>query len=139
MMEILNFVTQNLTKYLPFTKILTYMHDFKKLLVWKKARVLVKDIYIAANKFPRVEERGLSIQMKRCSVSIPSNIAEGCGRGTKKQLNYFLDVSLGSAYELETQILLGTDLEYIDQETSTKLINQTTEVCKMLAGFKKSL
>ena len=115
------------------------MHDFRKLEVWKKSRILVKQIYLTVNEFPKVETFGLMAQMKRCAVSIPSNIAEGCGRNSNKQYAYHLNIALGSAFELETQILIGSDLEYMDQATGEKLVEQTHEIIKMLIGLTKSI
>jgi len=115
------------------------MHDFRKLEVWKKSRSLVSDIYIRANQLPKEEVFGLTSQIKRSAVSIPSNIAEGCGRGTNKQLTYHLDIALGSAFELETQILLASDLNYLNTADSEKLVLQIQEIIKMIIGLKKTI
>ena len=80
----------------------TYMHDYKKLTVWIKSRELVKNIFTFSNAFPQNEKFGFTSQLKRSVISIPSNIAEGYGRDSIKQLNYSLNVALGSATELET-------------------------------------
>ena len=85
------------------------MHDYFKLEVWNKSRALVKDIYSVTALLPNDETFGLISQMKRSSISIPSNIAEGCGKGSKKQFKYHLEVALGSSFELSTQILLAYD------------------------------
>ncbi len=111
------------------------MHDFRKLGVWNKSRDFVKIVFERINTFPKEERFGLVSQMKRSTISIPSNIAEGCGRGSNKQLNYHLDVALGSAFELETQILVASDLEYLNADD----LNRIQEIEKMIIGLKKSL
>ena len=115
------------------------MHDFRKLLVWQKSMSLVKEVFVAVNKFPKEEVFGLTSQIKRSVVSIPSNIAEGCGRGTDKQLKYHLEVALGSAFELETQLQIGSDLNYLNKNEAQDLISKTQEISKMISGLKKSL
>ena len=115
------------------------MHDFKKLEVWRKARVVAKDIYICCQSFPKEEIFGLTSQIKRSVISIPSNIAEGCGRDSKKQFSYHLNVALGSTFELETQLLIAKDLEYLKEEDQEKLITKLEEIAKMIFGLKKSL
>ena len=115
------------------------MHDFKKLAVWQKSRILVKDVYESTDDFPKEEIFGLLSQIKRSSISIPSNIAEGCGRGTNKQLKYHLEVALGSSFELETQILLANDLRFLSKQKSESIIEKIEEVSRMIAGFIKSL
>ena len=88
------------------------MHNYLELNVWKKARVLVKKVYELTAEFPTDERFGLISQLRRCSVSIPSNIAEGSGRGSNKDFARFLSISMGSAFELETQLWLSLDLEF---------------------------
>ncbi|MBN1820679.1 MAG: four helix bundle protein [Prolixibacteraceae bacterium] len=78
------------------------MKNFKKLKVWEKSIELVKNIYLNTNSFPKEEIYSLTSQIRRSAISIPSNIAEGAGRGTKKEFNNFLNITLGSTYELET-------------------------------------
>lgn len=85
------------------------MQDYKKLNVWQKAHLLAVDIYQATNSFPRNELFGITSQIRRASVSIPANIAEGCGRGSNAELSRFLEFSLGSANELEYQLLLSNN------------------------------
>lgn len=93
------------------------MHIYKKLKVWQKSIDLVKDIYSLTKTFPRTEQFGLTSQINRCAVSIPCNIAEGCGRSTDKQLNYFIEISMGSCAELETLLILASNLNFIENET----------------------
>lgn len=115
------------------------MQDYKTLVVWQKAHQLVLDVYRASRQFPDDELYGLISQIRRSSSSIPTNIAEGCGRGTNADLRRFLQIGMGSAFELEYQILLAYDLDYLDKTLADKLSEQTVEVKKMLTGFIKSL
>jgi len=86
------------------------MRDYRQLQVWLDARQLALEVYAATSKFPREERFGLSSQMQRASVSITSNIAEGCGRGSKKELARFLEIARGSAFELESRIDIAVGL-----------------------------
>lgn len=115
------------------------MHNFKELIVWQKSRELVKDIYILTEKFPNDEKFGLTSQIKRAAVSIASNIAEGSGRGSDKECVRFLDMANGSAFELETQLYLAFDLSFIDEDLLNKILEQVTEVQKLIYGFKTRL
>ena len=115
------------------------MHNFRELKVWQKARQLVRQVYITTKTFPKEELFALTIQMRRSAISIVSNIAEGCGRSSDKQLAYFLDISRGSASELECQLLLSFDLGYIDNESLQELFRNLEEIQRMVQGFKKSL
>jgi len=114
------------------------MHRFQELLVWQKARKLVKHTYQISSDFPKQEMFGLTAQMRRASVSVPSNIAEGCGRGTNAQFNHFLNIASGSAAELSTQFYLAFDLGFINEEIFNKSLNQSDEIQKMLYGLMKS-
>jgi four helix bundle protein len=89
------------------------MHNFKELKVWQEAMSLAKDVFVITRNFPSEEKFGLTSQINRCSVSVPSNIAEGAGRQSDKEFNQFLNIALGSSYELETQLLLSNDFNYI--------------------------
>jgi four helix bundle protein len=114
-------------------------HNFKNLEIWKKSRALVKEVYHLTNDFPSEEKFGLTLQIRRSSISVPSNIAEGCGRGTDKQLIQFLNISIGSLCELETHIYSANDLEFIDNQVNNKIIQEIAEVRKMVMGFKNSI
>ncbi len=92
------------------------MHKFKELSVWQKSRTLVKDIYDLTKSFPNEEIYGLTSQIRRATVSIPTNIAEGAGRRTNPQFANFLDIALGSAIEVENLLILSNDLEFISDE-----------------------
>ncbi|MCK5169128.1 MAG: four helix bundle protein, partial [Bacteroidales bacterium] len=89
------------------------MHNFKELIVWQKARKLVKEIYLILKSFPEDEKYGIISHIRRASISIPANIAEGAGRNTDNDFGRFLDIANGSSFELETLIILSFDLEYL--------------------------
>ena len=114
------------------------MHDFKKLIVWQKSRIFVKDIYILTQKFPAEEKFGLISQIRRAAVSIPSNIAEGAGRNTKNDYAHFVDIANGSACEVETQLYIALDLNYISQQEFEKINSDLQDIEKMLYNFKLS-
>ncbi|WP_316828213.1 four helix bundle protein [Pedobacter miscanthi] len=115
------------------------MHNFKELKVWQKSIDLAVDVYKASSFLPVDERYGLISQMKRCSVSIPSNIAEAAGRGTSAQFKYFLSISQGSAFELETQLIISNRLDLLDDELSADLIEKTTEIQKMVYALDRSI
>ncbi len=114
-------------------------HNFRNLGIWKKSKVLVKDIYITTNSFPNSEIFGLTNQIRRSAVSIPSNIAEGCNLMTSKQLVKHLYIAMGSAGELETQLELASDLGFLPVDNSKQLIIRLTEIQKMIIGFVKKI
>ena len=108
---------------------------YTELNVWIESRRLTAEIYSVTKNFPKEEQYGLSNQMRRCAVSVPSNIAEGCGRNHKKDSLQFFYISRGSLYELETQLYLSNDLNFISpMELENLLINLET-VRKLLNGF----
>ncbi|MBM7557064.1 four helix bundle protein [Halanaerobacter jeridensis] len=111
------------------------MKNHKELVVWQKAVDLVKIIYELTGDFPKSEEYGLSNQLRRAAVSVPSNIAEGAGRRSKKDFVWFLDIAMGSLSELETQLIIAKKLDYIDDIKSDKLV----EIKKMLLGLIKAV
>jgi len=115
------------------------MHNFRELKVWQRSKVLVKDIYILTKKFPSDERFGLTNQLRRAAVSVPSNIAEGCGRGTDKQLIHFLNIAIGSLCEIETQLILSCDLEFIEEKELKTLISEVDQIQKMGYNLKKRL
>ena len=114
-------------------------HNFLNLEIWKRSRKLVKRIYSISKSFPSEEKFGLSAQLRRCSISVPSNIAEGCGRGTDPQLAHFLDVATGSLCELETQVYLSLDLEFINKKEAIELVREITEIRKMTQSFRSGI
>jgi|LSQX01.1.fsa_nt_gb four helix bundle protein len=115
------------------------MHKFKELIVWQKGMNLVKEIYGITHSFPDNELFGITSQMKQSAISIPSNIAEGCGRNTDKELNHFLNIANGSSFELETLVILSFDLGYLEQEEFNFLDSLLDEIQKMIYGFKQSI
>ena len=115
------------------------MHNFKELKVWQKAIDLAVDIYKATALLPIDEKFGLTSQMKRCSVSISSNIAEGSGRGSTPQFKHFLNISQGSAFELETQLIISNRLGLLNDELEKNLIEKATEIQKMIYSLERKL
>lgn len=112
------------------------VHNFRKMDVWKNAMELTKSVYKMLAEIPMDEKFGLKSQISRCAVSIASNIAEGSGRSTDKDFSHFLSMSLGSCYELETQLILIQDIFNINCE---KIIVDCQQVQKMIVGFKNNL
>jgi four helix bundle protein len=108
------------------------VRDYKKLNVWEKSHELALDIYKASANFPKDEVYGLSSQMRRACVSIPSNLAEGCGRKGDTELSYFIQIALGSSNELEYQLLLAHDLQFINNELFNNLNDQVDHIRRML-------
>lgn len=115
------------------------MKDFRKLQVWEKSHQLALAIYKATKDFPKSELYSLSSQIRRSATSIPSNIAEGSGRGSDADLRRMLQIAFGSASELEYQLLLAHELEFIDEASYKKLDSQITEIKRMLSSLMKKL
>jgi len=111
------------------------MNRFKNLNIWKRAVVLATEVYKITQRFPDEEKYGLISQLRRCVVSISSNIAEGAVRNTDKDFKRFLSIAYGSSYELETQIIIATNLEFIDELKSEKLCGEINELQKMIYSF----
>ena len=109
--------------------------NYTDLDVWVNARKLVTDVYQLTKSFPKDELYGLTNQIRRCAVSVPSNIAEGCGRQTTKDTIHFLYISRGSLYELETQLFVALDLEYLNKKEVEILLEELTTCKKLLNGF----
>jgi len=115
------------------------MKDFRQLKVWEKSHQLALAIYKATKEFPKDELYGLTSQIRRASTSIPTNIAEGCGRNTDAEFARFLQIAMGSASETEYQLLLSHDLGFLNKEQYDKLNIDVTEVKRMLASLLKTL
>ena len=115
------------------------MGNFRKLKVWQQARSLTNSIYRSTEQFPRAEQFGLTAQMRSASVSIMSNIAEGCGRNGKGELIRFLNIARGSATELESHLVVAEDQGFLNQTSSTDLQQNAVGVQKMLAGLIRHL
>ena len=117
----------------------TKIKNFKDLRIWQESIKLVKDIYLLSKKFPKDEMYGLSSQMRRCAVSIPSNIVEGFRRYHNKEYKQFLYITLGSCAELETQVTIANDLEYIKEETKEEINEKIQYICKMVSRLIQKL
>jgi four helix bundle protein len=115
------------------------MRDFKQLKVWEKAHGLALDVYRATSEYPAEECLGLTSLLRRAVVSVPSNIAEGCGRDGNRELTHFMSMAAGSASEVECQLLLARDLGFVSKELHGHLDCQTTEVKRTLYSFMKKL
>lgn len=115
------------------------MKDFRQLKVWEKSHQLALAVYKATKGFPKEELYGLTSQIRRSSMSIPTNIAEGCGRNTDADFARFLQIAMGSASETEYQLILARDLEFIPGDSYEKLQNDVEEVKRMLASLLKTL
>lgn len=115
------------------------MRDFKQLKVWQKAHLLALDVYRQARAFPADERFGLTAHLLRSATSIPSNIAQGCGRDSELELTRFLSIAAGSASETEYQLLLARDLGYLPEPIHHGLDAQVNEVKRMLNSFVQRL
>lgn len=115
------------------------MHKIEDLKIWQKSIVLAKRAYIVVADLPIDERYGLSSQIKRCAVSIASNIAEGAGRSSNKEFKHFLSIANGSSYELQTQLILTSELNLIEKYKVDELLLMITEIQKMNYSFQKSI
>lgn len=111
------------------------MKNFQELKVWKLGIQIVKEVYIVSKLIPGNEQFGLINQITRAAVSIPSHIAEGSSRNSDKEYKRFLEIALGSSFELQTQILILNEIDYLNHETVKKLIEMIQEEQKMLQVF----
>ena len=111
------------------------MKDFKQLNIFQKTRIFNKEVYIKTKDFPTEKRFGITSQIRRASVSIATNIAEGCGRNSDKEYSRFLNISYASACEVECLLLISSDLEFIDQQTLSSLLKKLDEIKKMLFEF----
>lgn len=115
------------------------MHNLKEIKVWQKSIGLTIELYAILSNFPTEEKYGLISQIKRSGISISSNIAEGAGRNSNKEFIHFLGIANGSSYELQTQIIIASNLNLIDQIISESLLNKIDEIQKMIYGFINKL
>ena len=113
------------------------MRNFRTLNVWQDAMKLVKEIYLLTEALPKTEKFGLVSQMQRCAVSIPANIAEGCGKNSNKDFARFLQISLGSIYELETHLILCSDLGFVDEIITQPLLRKVQRLQKRIVSLIK--
>jgi len=120
-------------------KLQNNINDFKDLEVWQKSILLVKKVYLLTHQFPKSEQFGLTSQIRRSAVSIPSNIAEGHARIGIKEYRHFISIALGSSAELETQIIIGLELEYIDSVDDMEMLKSIQSIRMMLNKLYSSL
>jgi four helix bundle protein len=114
-------------------------HNFKKLKIWQDSIDLVSDSYKLTKMFPDFEKFNLISQMNRCAVSIPSNIAEGSSKGTNRHFKQYLETSLGSAFEWETQLIVAYNEKYLGRNKFDELENKILQIQKMLGSFIDNL
>jgi four helix bundle protein len=117
----------------------TTFKSYRDLEVWKKSMRLAKRIYQITQRFPSEERFGLTNQLRRAAVSVPSNLAEGHARFGPGEFSRFLSITMGSVAELETQIVMSNDLGYINSEITQELMNELDAVGRMLRGLAKSI
>jgi four helix bundle protein len=115
------------------------VNDFLQVKVWQKSKNLAVLIYRATESYPRSERFGLVNQTRRAAISISANIAEGCGRRSDRDMARFVDIALGSAYELASHIELAAELGFMSSTTRRELGHTTSEVRRMLVGLRRSL
>jgi len=115
------------------------MHQFEKLKIWQKGMDIAEKVYMISSELPSDERFNLISQIKRCAVSIPSNIAEGSGRNSKKEFVQFLGIANGSSFELITQLMLLQRLNLIQEERINQLIADIVEVCNMNFALQRTL
>lgn len=115
------------------------MHRFKDLEIWKLSRSFCVDVYKTTLNFPESEKFGLSSRLRRASVSVPSNIAEGCSRKSNKEFGRFLEIAIGSMYEMESQLLVSMDLSFIQNDELELLLSKLSSLIKMTSKFKSML
>lgn len=115
------------------------MKTFRELIVWQKSMNFVTEIYKVSKAFPKEESYGLISQMRRSSVSIPSNISEGFGRDSLNEYIRFLNIAISSLFELQTQIEIAFNLRYIQKKEYKVLLESSREIERMLSSFIRSL
>lgn len=115
------------------------MHNYKELEVWKKSVLLAELIYQKTKSFPDHKKFGMISQMRRCSVSVASNISEGAGRNGKKEFRQFLGYAIASSFELETQLIIAQNIDYLGEQQFCELNGKLNQIQKMLVGLNKSL
>lgn len=115
------------------------MVDYRKYKVWQRAHQLVIDVYQLTSNFPKSEQFNLISQINRAAVSIPTNIAEGCGRQTQKELIRFLYIASGSTHELEYLVFLSKELEFVTDEKVSGILSEISEIKRMLAALIRKI
>lgn len=115
------------------------MHNFRNMMIWKRSMELSKQILTLSSQFPKENRFDITSQIIRCSISIPSNIAEGSSRKSNKEFSMFLDYSIGSSHELETQLLLVRHLKLVSTDKIDLILSENAEIQKMLMSFKRRI
>ena len=115
------------------------MHNIGKLKIWNASIDLCVEVYEAVANMPNDERYGLSSQIKRSAVSIPSHLAEGAGRDSSPQFNQFLNIAFGSSYELQTQLIISERLNFISKEVNEPILSKLDEIQKMIYVFKENV
>ncbi|AXT50738.1 four helix bundle protein [Aquimarina sp. BL5] len=115
------------------------MSTYRDLKIWQKSMTLVNNIYLETTKFPKEEIYGLTSQIRRASVSIPSNIAEGYGRQSKKEYIRFLNIAISSLFEVQTQLEIGKNLSFLKENNFNSLYEDTREIERMLSSFIRKI
>ena len=115
------------------------IHKFSDLFVWQKSIAFVKEIYRITTKYPKSELFGLTSQIQRAAISMPANIAEGCGRNSNKEFSRFIDIAIGSAFELETLLQISFELNYIEELEYNTLMKDLYEIQKMMYDLQQTL
>jgi four helix bundle protein len=115
------------------------MHNYRELKIWQRSMEFVVRVYEISASFPKEERYGLTAQLRGCIVSVPSNISEGAGRGTNKQFKRFLEFSMGSINEAQTQIELAFRVNYLSKETYESIIDEALQIYKIILAFYNSL
>ena len=114
-------------------------NSYRDLVVWQKSMELTKKIYTITKDFPKEEVYGLTSQIRRCAVSIPSNIAEGCGRKTNKDFSNFLGISLGSSFEFETQLIICKNLNFISEDDFKSIESEIQHIQNMIIKLQNTI
>lgn len=114
------------------------MHNLKELKIWQKAIDMAEEVYQLTSDFPKEEKYGLTSQIRRSAISVPSNIAEGAGRNSNKEFIHFLGISNGSSYELQTQLIISRNLDLVDARVDT-LLDQIDQIQKMNYSLQNKL
>lgn len=115
------------------------MSTFRDLIIWQKSMLLVTEVYQITTVFPKEEIYGLSSQIRRCAISIPSNIAEGYGREGNKDYLKFLNIAIASLFEMQTQLEIAFNLYYINETQFKKTFEESREIERMLSSFYKKI
>ena len=115
------------------------VQDYRRLRVWQRSKALTVEVYRVTAGFPRDERFGLAAQMRRAAVSLVSNIAEGCGRDTPRELSRFTGIAAGPAHELESQMYVALELGFVDQESAARALGGLGEIKAMLFAYRASV